>query len=77
MAIVRLEGLVQLKKTNYLIGNRTPDFPDCSIVPQPTTLTCGYEVEKNITGTSLNTINKKKLNSVAFVRKRTIPTVVR
>jgi hypothetical protein len=37
-AIVRLEGLRQLKKFNYLIGNRTRDLPACSIVPQPTTL---------------------------------------
>jgi hypothetical protein len=33
-AIVRLEGLGQLKKSNYLIGNRTCDLPACSIVPQ-------------------------------------------
>jgi hypothetical protein len=36
--IVRLEGVGQLKKSNDLIGNRTHDFPACSIVPQPTTL---------------------------------------
>jgi hypothetical protein len=35
---VRLEGLGQLKKSNYLIGNLTRDLPDCTIVPQPTTL---------------------------------------
>jgi hypothetical protein len=31
---VRLEGLGQLKKSNDLIGDRTRDLPDCSIVPQ-------------------------------------------
>jgi hypothetical protein len=36
-AIVRLEGLGQLK-TNDLIRNWTRDLPACSIVPQPTTL---------------------------------------
>jgi hypothetical protein len=38
-AIVRLEGLGQLKKFNDLIGNRTRDLPACSIVPRTTTLT--------------------------------------
>jgi hypothetical protein len=33
-----LEGLGQLKKSSYLIGIRNRDLPDCSIVPQPTTL---------------------------------------
>jgi hypothetical protein len=33
-AIVRLEGLGQLNKSNELIGNRTHDLPTCSIVPQ-------------------------------------------
>jgi hypothetical protein len=37
-AIVRLEGLSQLKKSNDLFGNRTRDHPACSIMPQPTTL---------------------------------------
>jgi hypothetical protein len=37
MAIVRLEGLGQLKKIN-LIGTRIRDLPAFSIVPQPTTL---------------------------------------
>jgi hypothetical protein len=36
-AIVRLEGLRQLKKI-HLIGTRTRDLPACSIVPQATTL---------------------------------------
>jgi hypothetical protein len=35
---VGLEGLGQLEKSNDLIGNRTRDLPDYSIVPQPTTL---------------------------------------
>jgi hypothetical protein len=39
-AIVRLEGLGQLKRSNDLIGKRTRDLQACSIVPQPTTLTC-------------------------------------
>jgi hypothetical protein len=38
MAIVGLEGLGKLKKSNYLIWNRTRDLPVCSIVPQRTTL---------------------------------------
>jgi hypothetical protein len=37
-AIVRLEGLGKLKKSNEPIRNRTRDLPDFSIVPQPTTL---------------------------------------
>jgi hypothetical protein len=37
-AIMQLEGLGQLKKSNDLIGNRTRDLPACSIVPQPTML---------------------------------------
>jgi hypothetical protein len=32
-AIVRLEGLGQLKKSNDLNGNRTRDLRACSIVP--------------------------------------------
>jgi hypothetical protein len=36
-AIVRLEGLGQLKKV-HLIGIRSRDFPAYSIVPQQTTL---------------------------------------
>jgi hypothetical protein len=39
-AIVRLEGLGQLKDRNVLIGNRARDIPTCSTVPQPTTLSC-------------------------------------
>jgi hypothetical protein len=34
---VQLEGLRQLRKI-HLIGTRTHNLPDCSIVPQPTTL---------------------------------------
>jgi hypothetical protein len=37
-AIVRLEGLDKLKKSNDLIRNRTRNLPACSIVLQPTTL---------------------------------------
>jgi hypothetical protein len=37
-AIMRLEGLGQLKKSNDLIANRTRDLPSCSIVLQPTML---------------------------------------
>jgi hypothetical protein len=36
-AILQLEGLGKLKKSND-IGTRTRDLPACSIVPQPTTL---------------------------------------
>jgi hypothetical protein len=38
MAIMRLEGLCQLKKSNNLIGNRIRDLPTSSIVLQPATL---------------------------------------
>jgi hypothetical protein len=48
-AVVRLEGLGQLKKI-HLIGTRTRDLPASSIVPQPITLPraprCEY-VEKS------------------------------
>jgi hypothetical protein len=37
-AILRLEGLGQLKKSNDPIGDGTRDLQACSIVPQPTTL---------------------------------------
>jgi hypothetical protein len=37
-AIVRLEGLGHLKKSNDFIGKRTRDLPACSIVPQLITL---------------------------------------
>jgi hypothetical protein len=37
-AIVRLEGLGQLKKSNELIEDWTRDHPAYSVVPQPTTL---------------------------------------
>jgi hypothetical protein len=37
-AIVRLEVLGQLKKSNVLMGTWTHDLPACSIAPQPTTL---------------------------------------
>jgi hypothetical protein len=33
-AILRMEGLGQLKNSNDLIWNRTRDLPACSIVPQ-------------------------------------------
>jgi hypothetical protein len=39
-AIVQLEGLGKLIKTNDLIKTWTHDLPACSIVPQPTTLPC-------------------------------------
>jgi hypothetical protein len=35
-ATVRMEGLGQMKISNYLIGNRTLDFRICSTVPNPT-----------------------------------------
>jgi hypothetical protein len=37
-AIMRLEGIGQLKKSNDLIRNRTRDLMGCSVVSQPTTL---------------------------------------
>jgi hypothetical protein len=37
-AIVRLEGLDQLKKSNDLIGDQTRDLPACNIMAQPTML---------------------------------------
>jgi hypothetical protein len=37
-AIVWLEGLCELKKSNDLIGNQTRNLPACSIVPQLTML---------------------------------------
>jgi hypothetical protein len=37
-AIVRLEGLGQLKKSNDLTGNQTRDLSACNVMPQPTTL---------------------------------------
>jgi hypothetical protein len=37
-AIVRLEGVLKLKKASDLIGTRTRDLPTCSIVPEPITL---------------------------------------
>ena len=39
-AIVRPEGLCQLKNSNDTIGNRTRDLPSCSAVPQPAALWC-------------------------------------
>jgi hypothetical protein len=49
-AIVRLEGLGKLKKSNALIGNPTRNIPACTIVPQPTTLphVCERCAENNI-----------------------------
>jgi hypothetical protein len=37
-AIMRLEGLGQLRKSNDLIGTWNRDLPACSTVPQPTTI---------------------------------------
>jgi hypothetical protein len=37
-AIVQLEGLGQLNKSDDLIGNQTHDLSACSTVLQPTTL---------------------------------------
>jgi hypothetical protein len=39
-ALLRLEGLGKLKKSNDLIGTLTRDLSACSIVPQRTTLPC-------------------------------------
>jgi hypothetical protein len=45
-AIVRLESLDQLKKSNELMGNRTRDLPACSLMPQATTLPRARETLK-------------------------------
>jgi hypothetical protein len=45
-AIVRLEGLGQLKKI-HLIGTRTRDLPACRTVPRPTTLPRGWRILNN------------------------------
>jgi hypothetical protein len=44
-AILRLEGLDKLKKSNDLIGNRNRYLPACSTVPQPTTLPRALRIE--------------------------------
>jgi hypothetical protein len=43
-AIVQLEGLDQLKKSNDLIGKQTHNLLACTIVPQPTTLPLAHNV---------------------------------
>jgi hypothetical protein len=53
-AILRLDGLGKLKKSNYLIGNRTRDFPACSIVPKPTTLPPHVHLLKKLNDTVTN-----------------------
>jgi hypothetical protein len=65
-AIVLLEGLGELKKLNYLIGNRTRNFPACSVVPQATTLrrtvfNKAYQFRKNDTN-SFNPANQRRLS---------------
>jgi hypothetical protein len=44
-AIVWLEGLAQLKKSNEFFGNGTRDLPAFSIVPQPTTLPRARQIQ--------------------------------
>jgi hypothetical protein len=39
-----MEGLGKLKNSNDLIGNRTRNFPACSIVSQPITLPSSEKV---------------------------------
>jgi hypothetical protein len=46
-AIVRLEGLVQLKKKIHVIETRTRDLRACNVLPQPTTLSRAPEIIKN------------------------------
>jgi hypothetical protein len=36
------EGLGKLKKSNYLIGNRTHDLKACKIMPHSTDTMCSY-----------------------------------
>jgi hypothetical protein len=45
---MRLEGLGELKKFSDLIGIRSRNLPDCSIVPQPTTLPRGPRTKSSI-----------------------------
>jgi hypothetical protein len=63
-----------IEKSNDLIGNRTRDLPACSILPQPTTLPRAPRNHEE--SNELSAVNKlkTKLNSVAVVRKLTIPT---
>jgi hypothetical protein len=66
MAIVRLEGLGELKKSNDLIGNRICDLLACSIVPQPITLPHLYLV--HIVTAVLNvTVRNRKQESHSFM----------
>jgi hypothetical protein len=58
-AVVRLEGLDQLKRI-HLIGTRTRELPACSIVPQPTMLprapiSVWYQHKKHKLSHSINT----------------------
>jgi hypothetical protein len=61
-AIVRLEGLGQLKKI-YLIGTLTRDLPACSIVPQPITLPRAPKFQRVVVK---NKINKNVLNPKSY-----------
>jgi hypothetical protein len=63
-AIVRLEGLGQLKNPNDLIGNRIRDIRACSIVPQPAT-----NVYKNVR--KLFSLNTCCLLEGVFVTQQT------
>jgi hypothetical protein len=63
-AIVRLEGLGQLKKI-HLIGTRTRDIPACSIVPQPTTLPQGSKHVAKIS--QQNTADADMIVSTLFI----------
>jgi hypothetical protein len=61
-AIVRLEGLGKLKKSNDLIGNRTRDLPACSILPQTTTLPRAPLSEVAVPQTSWETAEKHDIS---------------
>jgi hypothetical protein len=64
-AIVRLEGLGKLNKSNDLIGNRTRDLPTCRIGPQQ--IMIPRTVPKNIEGNII-----ARLNEVGTISRKLI-----
>jgi hypothetical protein len=73
-AIVRLEGLGQLKKSNDHIWNRTRDLAACiSIMPQPTTPPRAPKVHRNVKFLITSYIKTKfQLSGTLFTRKKNI-----
>jgi hypothetical protein len=43
-----------IEKSNDLIGNRISDLPACSMVPQPTTVSCATHIMFIMNKTSMN-----------------------